>query len=73
MGTGSYRRYFQQNLRHFVSKLQILVYHMDAREGTKVSRRPPHSLTVECQVLARSEAISRMDIRATVSVPPTLP
>ena len=42
-------------MRHFVSELQILLYDMDAREGTEVPGRPPHSLTVECQVLASSK------------------
>ena len=34
-------------MRHLVSELQILVYDMDAWEGTEVPGRPPHSLTVE--------------------------
>ena len=42
-------------MRHLVSELQILVYDMDAREGTEVLGRPQNSLTVECQVLARSK------------------
>ena len=66
MGTGSYGRYFQQNLHHFITKLQILVYHMDAWEGTEVSGRPPRPLIVDYQVLACSKTISCMDIRASV-------
>ena len=42
-------------MRHLVSELQILVYDMDAREGTEVLGRPQNSLTIECQVLARSK------------------
>ena len=62
-------------MRHFVSELQILVYDMNVREGTEVPGRPPHSLEIECQVLARSKNsyIPSWDIRATVTVPPTLP